>query len=80
MRGTLRPSEVVLLHDIRSRWSLLAIAIHGMMAAERRPPITIRPTAAPADPSRAAAFVFVHGLGDEAEGVESMYSSPPRLE
>ncbi|KAF2827701.1 acyl-protein thioesterase 1 [Ophiobolus disseminans] len=42
------------------------------MAAERRPPITVPPTSAPTDPSKAAAFIFVHGLGDEAEGVESI--------
>jgi lysophospholipase-1 len=40
---------------------------------ERKPPIIIQPTAPPTDPSKAAAFVFVHGLGDEAEGVESMH-------
>jgi lysophospholipase-1 len=40
---------------------------------ERKPPIIIQPTAPPADTSKAAAFVFVHGLGDEAEGVESMH-------
>lgn len=43
------------------------------MANDRKPPIIIQPTSPPSDPSRAAAFVFVHGLGDEAEGVESAY-------
>lgn len=37
----------------------------------RKSPIIIEPIS-PVDPSKAAAFVFVHGLGDEAEGVESM--------
>jgi lysophospholipase-1 len=38
---------------------------------ERKPPIVIEPTSPPVNSSQAAAFVFVHGLGDEAEGVES---------
>jgi lysophospholipase-1 len=38
---------------------------------ERKPPISIEPTSPPTDTLQAAAFVFVHGLGDEAEGVES---------
>jgi hypothetical protein len=41
------------------------------MAAERKPPIILQPISPPSDPSKAAAFIFVHGLGDEAEGVES---------
>lgn len=43
------------------------------MVVERKPPIIIEPTSPPEDLSKAAAFVFVHGLGDEAEGVESVY-------
>jgi hypothetical protein len=41
------------------------------MMAERKPPIIIQPTSSQLDQSKAAAFVFVHGLGDEADGVES---------
>jgi lysophospholipase-1 len=41
------------------------------MIVERKPPIILAATSPPEDPSKAAAFVFVHGLGDEAEGVES---------
>ena len=28
------------------------------------------------DPAHGAAFIFVHGLGDSAEGLESMSDSP----
>ncbi|KAJ4365891.1 hypothetical protein N0V83_008513 [Neocucurbitaria cava] len=35
------------------------------------PPIIIQPSIPPTDGSKSAAFIFVHGLGDEAEGVES---------
>jgi lysophospholipase-1 len=39
----------------------------------RKAPIVLQPTVSSNDTSKAAAFIFVHGLGDEAEGVESMY-------
>ncbi|KAF1920367.1 Alpha/Beta hydrolase protein [Ampelomyces quisqualis] len=42
------------------------------MVSGRKPPIIIRPTSPLLDQSKAAAFVFVHGLGDEAEGVENV--------
>ncbi|KAF1844032.1 alpha/beta-hydrolase [Cucurbitaria berberidis CBS 394.84] len=42
------------------------------MSTERRPPIIIKPSTPPTDVSNSAAFVFVHGLGDEAEGVEDI--------
>ncbi|KAF2031864.1 acyl-protein thioesterase 1 [Setomelanomma holmii] len=42
------------------------------MSNDRKPPIIIEPASAASDPSRAAAFIFVHGLGDEAEGVENV--------
>lgn len=42
------------------------------VAQGRKPPIIIPPTSAPADISKQAAFIFLHGLGDEAEGVESL--------
>jgi lysophospholipase-1 len=45
--------------------------VKNKMVVERKPPIIIQPTSPSSDPSKAAAFVFVHGLGDEAEGVES---------
>jgi hypothetical protein len=49
------------------------------MVSDRKPPIIIRPTCPPPDQSMAAAFVFVHGLGDEAEGVESTLILPSRV-
>jgi len=42
------------------------------MPPVRKPPIIIPALATPSNPSQAAAFIFVHGLGDEAEGVESI--------
>ncbi|KAH7394153.1 acyl-protein thioesterase 1 [Phaeosphaeria sp. MPI-PUGE-AT-0046c] len=42
------------------------------MVEQRKPPIILQPTAPSIDASKAAAFVFVHGLGDEAEGVENV--------
>ncbi|OAG02692.1 acyl-protein thioesterase 1 [Paraphaeosphaeria sporulosa] len=39
---------------------------------ERTPPIVLAPSASPQDPAKSAAFIFVHGLGDDAEGVESI--------
>ncbi|KAF1946611.1 alpha/beta-hydrolase [Clathrospora elynae] len=42
------------------------------MPKERKPPIILPPTSPPSDSSKSAAFIFVHGLGDEAEGVENM--------
>jgi lysophospholipase-1 len=43
------------------------------MIVERKPPIIIEATSPSEDVSKAAAFIFVHGLSDEAEGVESEY-------
>ncbi|KAF2685650.1 alpha/beta-hydrolase [Lentithecium fluviatile CBS 122367] len=40
------------------------------MSAERKPPIIIPPSSSPSDPSKSAAFIFIHGLGDDAAGVE----------
>jgi lysophospholipase-1 len=45
------------------------------MMEERKPPIVLQPISSQLDQSKAAAFVFVHGLGDEAEGVESAWSA-----
>jgi len=42
------------------------------MVAERKPPIILPPSIPPADIAKSAAFIFIHGLGDEAEGVESI--------
>ncbi|KAH7085636.1 acyl-protein thioesterase 1 [Paraphoma chrysanthemicola] len=42
------------------------------MSSSRKDPIIIQPITPPSDPSKGAAFVFVHGLGDEAEGVENI--------
>lgn len=42
------------------------------MSTERIPPIIIQPTSPPTDKSHSAAFIFVHGLGDDAEGVENI--------
>ncbi|KAI4955371.1 hypothetical protein J4E91_001231 [Alternaria rosae] len=42
------------------------------MAPERKPPIVLPPTTPPSDISKSAAFIFLHGLGDEAEGLESV--------
>lgn len=43
------------------------------MSTERKPPIVIPATKAPSDPSKSAAFIFAHGLGDDAAGVASLY-------
>lgn len=42
------------------------------MLTERTPPIVLQPTAPQENPTKSAAFIFVHGLGDTAEGVESI--------
>lgn len=42
------------------------------MPNDRPPPITLSPTSPPPSPSQAAAFIFIHGLGDTAEGIESI--------
>lgn len=42
------------------------------MPPSREPPIIIPPTSPPASPSQSAAFIFIHGLGDSAEGVENV--------
>ncbi|RYN69925.1 hypothetical protein AA0118_g286 [Alternaria tenuissima] len=42
------------------------------MAPERKPPIVLAPTSPPDDISKSAAFVFIHGLGDEAEGLANV--------
>ncbi|KAH8724561.1 Phospholipase/Carboxylesterase-domain-containing protein [Phaeosphaeriaceae sp. PMI808] len=42
------------------------------MLPERKAPIIITPTAPPTDASESAAFIFIHGLGEEAEGVENV--------
>ncbi|CAO2656470.1 Nn.00g052730.m01.CDS01 [Neocucurbitaria sp. VM-36] len=42
------------------------------MSTERRPPIIIQPSTPPNDVSKSAVFIFVHGLGDDAEGVENI--------
>lgn len=42
------------------------------MAPERRPPIIIPASSPPNDPTKSAAFIFIHGLGDEAEGLEGV--------
>lgn len=42
------------------------------MPIERIQPIVLPPITPPEDVSKSAAFIFVHGLGDSAEGVESI--------
>ncbi|KAL6709476.1 hypothetical protein ACN47E_001411 [Coniothyrium glycines] len=42
------------------------------MTPERTPPTILPPTAPPDNIAKSAAFIFVHGLGDTAEGVESV--------
>lgn len=42
------------------------------MSTEREPPIIVPPTTPPSDPSKAAAIIFIHGLGDDAEGLENI--------
>ena len=44
--------------------------------AHRNQPIVLEPTSPPDDASKSAALIFVHGLGDDAHGVES--PSTPR--
>jgi hypothetical protein len=44
-----------------------------MMPTERKPPLIIPPSSPPIDPSKSAAFIFIHGLGDDAAGVERSY-------
>jgi lysophospholipase-1 len=41
------------------------------MSPARKDPITIPPTSPSVSLSKSAAFIFIHGLGDDAEGVES---------
>lgn len=42
------------------------------MAPERDPPI-VKPAKTPtSDPAHSAAFIYLHGLGDDAEGVENL--------
>jgi len=40
-------------------------------ATKREPPIIKPATNKPSDPGHGAAFIFLHGLGDDAEGCES---------
>jgi predicted esterase len=42
------------------------------MAPEREPPIILPASSPPADLSKSAAFIFIHGLGDDAEGVANV--------
>ena len=42
------------------------------MAPERTPPIILPPSDPPSDITRSAAFIFIHGFGDDAEGVEGI--------
>ncbi|KAF2122491.1 Alpha/Beta hydrolase protein [Lophiotrema nucula] len=42
------------------------------MSTSRTPPITIPASSPPPSPSQSAAFIFIHGLGDEAAGVENI--------
>ncbi|KAJ4291143.1 hypothetical protein N0V90_010341 [Kalmusia sp. IMI 367209] len=42
------------------------------MSTERIPPTIIAPSIPSKDPSTSAAFIFVHGLGDDAAGLESI--------
>ena len=44
-----------------------------MESIERKPPVYIPPLSPPRDPSQSAAFIFIHGLGDDAAGVERVY-------
>lgn len=39
----------------------------------RTPAIYKAATTPPSDPAHGAAFIFLHGLGDSAEGLESKY-------
>jgi len=42
------------------------------MAPKRTPPIILPPTSPPNDITKSAAFIFIHGFGDDAEGVEGI--------
>ncbi|KAF2738234.1 acyl-protein thioesterase 1 [Polyplosphaeria fusca] len=42
------------------------------MSTERKPPVIVPPLQTPDHPSKSAAFIFIHGLGDEATGVENI--------
>ncbi|KAI8939373.1 hypothetical protein NX059_003156 [Plenodomus lindquistii] len=42
------------------------------MAATREPPIIISPSSPPSDITHSSAFIFLHGLGDTASGVENI--------
>jgi lysophospholipase-1 len=46
------------------------------MTPSRKPPLIIPPISPPIDISKSVAFIFIHGLGDEAEGVESVPPLP----
>lgn len=48
-------------------------AYHTKMpyAPERQPPIVKAAVKPASEPGHSAAFIFLHGLGDEAAGVES---------
>ncbi|EDU45819.1 hypothetical protein PtrM4_069270 [Pyrenophora tritici-repentis] len=42
------------------------------MAPERKPPIILPPSNPASDITKSAAFIFVHGFGDDAEGLEGI--------
>lgn len=42
------------------------------MLPQRTPPIIIRPSVPPNDPAKSSAIIFIHGLGDDATGIESI--------
>ncbi|OCL14088.1 alpha/beta-hydrolase [Glonium stellatum] len=53
-----------------------------MLITERESPIVIPPTFTPSDPAHSAAFIFLHGFGDDAaglEGVARQYQSAEKL-
>lgn len=41
------------------------------ISCERTPPLVLPASKPPEDHSKSAAFVFIHGLGDDAIGIES---------
>jgi lysophospholipase-2 len=42
------------------------------MPSSRNPPLIIQATDPPSDSSSSATFIFIHGLGDDASGLESI--------
>ncbi|ORY12710.1 acyl-protein thioesterase 1 [Clohesyomyces aquaticus] len=43
-----------------------------MLSQERKPPVIVPALTTPDDPAQSAAFIFIHGFGDEAAGIENI--------